>query len=186
MLLLLSASVCFSALLLLAVNLVCLLVRGLASRCSWLSLAGLPRAAPGVAVVVWWLLLSLRPGLPWLLPLFPPLLVLVFSFPRPGAPGSLSLAVAPSCLGRGWGPSARLRGCFVAGVLVVLGAAAAVAAAPASVKGARFPGVLSMVSRASSGRVPAGQGDGKTLAPLGRCGAARAGRGRSAPVEAGT
>lgn len=100
--LLVSALVCLSALPLPAVSLLSLLVWGRVGRCVWLSLPGLPRAAPGAARVGWWLLLSLCPGLPWLLPLLVPLLVLVFSFPRPGAPGSLPLAVAP-CLPRARG-----------------------------------------------------------------------------------
>ena len=77
---------------LLAVFLLGCLVRVSASRCVWLPFPGLPLSALGSALLVRWLLLSLRPGSPWLLPLLVSLLVLSLSCPRPGAPVSLSLA----------------------------------------------------------------------------------------------
>lgn len=85
------ALVRLSALSLLAVSLVCCLLCFLASRCLWLWLPGLPRAAPGVLLVLW-LLLSLRPCLPWLLPLLVPLLLWWLSFSRRPRAAPLPLA----------------------------------------------------------------------------------------------
>lgn len=68
------------------------LVRVLASRCVWLPGPGLPRPAPGVLLLLW-LLLSLCPGVPWLLPLLVSLLGLLLS-------GSRRPRAAPLCLPR--------------------------------------------------------------------------------------
>lgn len=105
--LMVGALVRLSALSLLAVCLLPLLVRLSASRCLWLWLPGLPRAAPGAALLVWLLLLSLRPCLPWLLPLSVVLRLLVFSFPRL-VPRALPWLVAPSFVRARVGPAARL------------------------------------------------------------------------------
>lgn len=119
-LLLLCAPICCSALLLLALLSVWLLVRLSALRRCWLWPSGLPRGAPGSGLLRWLLPLLLCPGSPWLLPLSVPLLLVLLSFPRPGAPGSLPLALAP-CVPRArvCRPAARLCGWSV-GLLMVL------------------------------------------------------------------
>ena len=111
---LLSALVWLSALPLLVVSLVSLLVRLSAWRCGWLSLPGSGAVRclflPGLwCVRLLWAESPLSlwsplfpPALPCPFPLFLPLLVWLLSFPRPGAPVSLPLAVAP-CLPRARG-----------------------------------------------------------------------------------
>lgn len=98
------ALVWLSALPLLAVSLLPLLVRGCVGRCVWLSLPGLPRAASGVAWLLLFLLLSLRPCLPWLLPLLVVLWWWLLSVPRRPRPLRSRLLLRPASLGRGWAP----------------------------------------------------------------------------------
>ena len=66
-----------------------LVLLSVAVRC-WLWLPGLPRAAPA-SPLVRWLLLSLRPCLPWLLPLLVVLLVLWLFFRGRARPARLAL-----------------------------------------------------------------------------------------------
>ena len=111
------ALVRLSALLLPALLLVSRLVRLSVGRCFWLLPPGLPRAAAGV-LLLWWLLLSLRPRLPWLLPLLVVLWWWWLSFPRL-VPRALSLArcaLLPRARG---GPLRRPSWCAVEALPVV-------------------------------------------------------------------
>lgn len=107
---LLCASVCFSALLVVAVTLLPLLVRLYVVAAYWLLLSGLPPVA-AAAPVLWGLLLFLyvRPCLRWPRPISVPLLLWLFSFSR-RILRALPLAVAPYILRARVGPSASLQG----------------------------------------------------------------------------